>query len=86
MVDQVENHKKEFGEAPVLSFEVPQPTVLIGQFSDLIESRSLLCLTDQGLSMSLSPRSDSVIRIVNTGRQDKKKITYPNIKERREDR
>ena len=86
MVDQVENHKKEFGEAPVLSFEVPQPTVLIGQFSDLIESRSLLCLTDQGLSMSFSPRSDNVIRIVNTVRQDKKKFTYPNIKYRREDR
>ena len=86
MVDQVENHKKEFGEAPVLSFEVPQPTVLIGQFSDLIESRSLLCLTDQGLSMSFSPRSDNVIRIVNTVRQDKKKFTYPNIKFRREDR
>ena len=86
MVDRVENHKKEFGEAPVLSFEVPQPTVLIGQFSDLIESRSLLCLTDQGLSMSFSPRSDNVIRIVNTVRQDKKKFTYPNIKFRREDR
>lgn len=86
MVDQVENHKKEFGEAPVLSFEVPQPTVLIGQFSDLIESHSLLCLTDQGLSMSFSPRSDNVIRIVNTVRQDKKKFTYPNIKFRREDR
>ena len=86
MGDQVENHKKEFGEAPVLSFEVPQPTVLIGQFSDLIGSRSLLCLTSQGLSMSFSPRSDNVIRVVNTVRQDKKKFTYPNIKFRREDR
>ena len=86
MGDQVENHKKEFGEAPVLSFEVPQPTVLIGQFSDLIGSRSLLCLTSQGLYMSFSPRSDNVIRVVNTVRQDKKKFTYPNIKYRREDR
>ena len=86
MGDQVENHKKEFGEVPVLSFEVPQPTVLIGQFSDLIGSRSLLCLTSQGLYMSFSPRSDNVIRVVNTVRQDKKKFTYPNIKYRREDR
>ena len=86
MGDQVENHKKEFGEVPVLSFEVPQPTVLMGQFSDLIESYGLLCLTDQGLNMSFSPREDNVIRVVNTVRQDKKKFTYPNIKFRREDR
>ena len=86
MVDQVENHKKEFGEAPILSFDVPQPTVLMGQFSDLIESNCLLCLTDQGLSLSFSPREDNIIRVVNTVRQDKKKFSYPNIKYRREDR
>lgn len=86
MVEQNENHRKEFGEAPVLSIEVPQPTVLIGQFCDVIMAHSLICLTDQGISMTFSPRNDNVIRIVNSVRQDKKKFTYPNIKYRREDR
>ena len=86
MGDQVEHHRKEFGEDPVLSLSVPQPTVLAGQFSDLIEAKSLICLTDDGLSLSFSPRSDNVVRIVNSVRQDKKKFSYSNIKYRREDR
>ncbi|MGN1164027.1 MAG: hypothetical protein ACI4S4_04370 [Candidatus Ornithospirochaeta sp.] len=65
---------------------VPQPTVLAGQFADLIEANSLICLTDDGLSLSFSPRPDNVVRIVNSVRQDKKKFSYSNIKYRREDR
>ena len=86
MGDQVDHHRKEFGEDPVLSISVPQPTVLAGQFSDLIEAKSLICLTGDGLSLSFSPRQDNVVRIVNSVRQDKKKFSYSNIKYRREDR
>lgn len=86
MAEQWENHRKEFGEEPLLSIEVPQPTVLVGQFSDLILANSLICLTDQGITMTFSRREDNVFRVVNTVRQDKKKFLYPNIKYRREDR
>lgn len=86
MKDSVDAHKREFGEESDVLVRVPQATTLFGIFSNCIKGWSLVCNTENGISISISRRSDSTVRIVNTYKQDKKKFAVGTSKYRKEDR
>lgn len=79
-------HKKEFGESAEIMVSVPQATTILGIFSEYIKGWSLVCNTDEGITITLSRRIDNLVRVVNSTRQDKKKFASTSIKYRREDK
>ncbi len=79
-------HKKEFDVLPEVVVSVPQPTTLVGCFSEYIKGWSLICNTADGITLTLSRRDDNTVRIINTARQDRKKFLTTSIRYRREDK
>ncbi len=79
-------HKNEFGENAEMSVSVSQPTTILGIFSEYIKGWSLVCNTDEGITITISRRIDNLVRVVNLTKQDKKKFTISSIKYRREDK
>ena len=79
-------HKKEFDVLPEVVVSVPQPTTLVGCFSEYIKGWSLICNTADGITLTLSRRDDNTVRIINTARQDRKKFITTSIRYRREDK
>ncbi len=79
-------HKKEFDVLPETVVSVPQPTTLVGCFSEYIKGWSLICNTADGITLTLSRREDNTVRVINTAKQDKKKFQTTNIRYRREDK
>ncbi len=79
-------HKREFNELPQSVVAVPQPTTIIGAFSETVKGWSLLCNTPDGIVISLSKRDDNVVRVVSAEKQDRKRFTLSSIKYRAEDR
>ncbi len=79
-------HKKEFDVLPETVVSVPQPATLVGCFSECIKGWSLICNTADGITLTLSRRSDNTVRVVNTAKQDKKKFLTTSIRYRREDK
>lgn len=79
-------HEKEFNVPPETVVSVPQPTTLVGCFSEYIKGWSLVCNTADGITLTLSKRDDTVVRVINTAKQDKKKFLTTNIRYRREDK
>ncbi len=79
-------HEREFNVPPETVVSVPQPTTLVGCFSEYIKGWSLICNTADGIILTLSKREDTVVRVINTAKQDKKKFLTTNIRYRREDK
>lgn len=79
-------HKNEFEKLPDIVVSVPQATTIIGTFSDYVKGWSLVCNTEDGITLTLSKRDDGVVRVVNAAKQDKKKFIISSIKYRREDK
>ncbi len=79
-------HKREFEELPQVVVAVPQPTTIIGAFSEAVKGWSLVCNTPDGIVISLSKRDDNVVRVVSAEKQDRKRFTLSSIKYRPEDR
>ncbi len=79
-------HEREFNVPPETVVSVPQPTTLVGCFSEYIKGWSLICNTADGITLTLSKREDTVVRVINTAKQDKKKFLTTNIRYRREDK
>ncbi|MBQ0071507.1 MAG: hypothetical protein KBS81_06595 [Spirochaetales bacterium] len=79
-------HLKEYEKGPEVIVDVPQVTTLLGDMSDVVGGKALMCTNDRGLSLTVSRREDNVIRIINVVKQDKKKFTLNNPKYRKEDR
>ena len=79
-------HKKEFDVLPETVVSVPQPATLVGCFSECIKGWSLICNAADGITLTLSRRSDNTVRVVNTAKQDKKKFLTTSIRYRREDK
>ncbi len=79
-------HEREFNVPPETVVSVPQPTTLVGCFSEYIKGWSLICNTADGIILTLSRREDTVVRVINTAKQDKKKFLTTNIRYRREDK
>ncbi len=86
MIEPCTAHKREFDELPQAVVAVPQPTTIIGAFSEAMKGWSLVCNTPDGITISLSRRDDNVVRVVSTERQDKKRFTLSSIKYRPEDK
>lgn len=79
-------HEREFNVKPETVVFVPQPTTLVGCFSEYIKGWSLICNTADGITLTLSRRDDAVVRVINTAKQDKKKFLTTSIRYRREDK
>ena len=86
MIEPCLAHRREFDEPPDVVVAVPQPTTIIGAFSETMKGWSLVCNTPHGIVISLSHRDDNVIRVVSAERQDKKRFTLSSIKYRPEDK
>lgn len=79
-------HKREFEEEPEVIIAVPQPTTIIGSFSDYIKGWSLICNIEDGLTVAISRRQDTTVRLLNANKQDKKKFVVASSKYRKEDK
>lgn len=79
-------HEREFNVPPETVVSVPQPTTLVGCFSEYIKGWSLICNTADGITLTLSKREDTVVRVINSAKQDKKKFLTTSIRYRREDK
>lgn len=56
------------------AFFVPGRIEVLGKHTDYAGGRSLLCAVDRGISASVEPRADAVIRITDRGREETRVI------------
>lgn len=81
-----DRHKSEYGESPQVISMVPGVTTFAGEFSMYCQGYSLCATNDRSLSVEVSTRSDSIVRIFNSYSNDRKKFGLAGIKYRKEDR
>ena len=81
-----DRHKSEYGESPQVISMVPGVTTFAGEFSMYCQGYSLCATNDRSLSVEVSTRSDSTVRIFNSYSNDRKKFGLAGIKYRKEDR
>lgn len=81
-----DRHGVEYGESPQVISTVPGVTTFAGEFSMYCQGYALCGTNDKELIVSLSRRSDSFIRVLNTVSNDRKKFGLTGIKYRKEDR
>lgn len=86
MNELAKTHQKEFETTPILCLDVPQVTTILGDVSDIVGGKTLLCTNDHGLKAVLSLRQDNLVRVINVVRQDKKKFSLSSLKFRKEDK
>ena len=79
-------HMEEYGKEPDIVVEVPQVTTLFGAFSEACKGYSLMGLTDHGMRIAITKRSDNTVHIFNYTRQDKKKFVLSSLKYKKEDK
>lgn len=82
----LEKHKVEYGEDPQVLVTVPGVVTLVGEFSDYGQGYALCGTCPKDLSIAVSRRPDSYVRVYNTLSNDKKKFALGAIKYRKEDR
>ncbi len=82
----LEKHKVEYGEAAQVLITVPGVVTLVGEFSDYGQGYALCGTCPKDLSIAVSKRQDSNVRVYNTQSNDKKKFALSSIKYRKEDR
>ena len=82
----LEKHKVEYGENPQVLVTVPGVVTLVGEFSDYGQGYALCGTCSKTLSIAVSKRQDSLIRVLNTLSNDRKKFSLGSMKFRKEDR
>ena len=82
----LDKHKVEYGEAPQVLVTVPGVVTLVGEFSDYGQGYALCGTCSKTLSIAVSKRQDSFVKVLNSLSNDKKKFSLSSIKYRKEDR
>lgn len=82
----LEKHKVEFGENPQVLVTVPGAVTFAGEFSDYSQGFALCGTSSKTLSLAVSKRNDSTVRILSIPSNDKKKFSLALIKYRKEDK
>ena len=82
----IEKHLEEYSQEPSLIVEVPGVSVLFGEFADYCKGYSICAANDLKLSIGISKREDSLVKMCNTFSGDHKRFSLSGIKYRKEDR
>ena len=82
----LDKHKVEYGDKPEVLVTVPGVVTFIGEFADYSQGYALCGTCSKTLSIAVSRRSDSVVKILSVLSNDKKKFSLSAIKYRKEDR
>lgn len=82
----LEKHKEEYGINPQVLVTVPGVVTFVGEFSDYGQGYALCGTCSKTLSIAVSKRLDSSVKILNVHTNDKKKFSLNSIKYRKEDR
>ena len=82
----LEKHKVEYGENPQVVVTVPGVVTLVGEFSDYGQGYALCGTCSKTLTIAVSKRPDSLVRVFNVLSNDKKKFSLSLIRFRKEDR
>lgn len=82
----LDKHKVEFGDTPQVLVTVPGVVTFAGEFSDYSQGFALCGTSSKTLTLAVSSRSDSSVRILSIPSNDKKKFSLTSIKYRKEDR
>ena len=82
----LDKHKVEYGDKPQVLVTVPGVVTFAGEFSDYSQGFALCGTSSKTLSLAVSRRADSVVKVLSLPSNDKKKFSLASIKYRKEDR
>lgn len=81
-----DQHVNEFGQKPQMIVEVPGVCTLIGSFAEFCNGWSLVGTSLSTISIAISKREDSMVRMFNATMNDRKRFSLTSVKFRKEDR
>ena len=82
----LDKHKVEYGDKPQVLVTVPGVVTFAGEFSDYSQGFALSGTSSKTLTLAVSKRNDSAVRVLSVPSNDKKKFSTTAIKYRKEDR
>jgi len=81
-----EVHRKEYGTLPTVTASAPGKVGLLGDYTEFAKGVGISVALSCRLFVTLSPRSDPMVRFFSREYNERKKTAPTNLKFRKEDR